>query len=326
MRKALCIGINYYMYTNCLKGAVSDAEKMAKALKKQNHDETENFEVTLKTAKYPTERISRSEMKKAINELFSGEPDVALFYYAGHGTHNDYSGYLCPSDSRPGEPEDGLSLEYLMNVVKKSEAKNKIIILDSCSSGFAGDYANLGGSAALPENTTIMAACEKDGYAQEPDDNGIFTSLILEALDGGAMDILGNVTTSSVYDYVVKSLHPDIQKPILKANIQNPVILRVNKPPLTADELVYLVTLFKNPFMELPLNPRYEEDKHHAEDKTHDPKLEAIFKILRKFHQYNLVVPHESEEYMYWAAIHSKSCHLTARGRQYWHKVATLNL
>ena len=44
------------------------------------------------------------------------------------------------------------------------------------------------------------------------------------------------------------------------------------------------------------------------------------FKELQKFESVGLVVPVE-EEHMYFAAINSKSCRLTALGYQYWRLV-----
>ena len=44
------------------------------------------------------------------------------------------------------------------------------------------------------------------------------------------------------------------------------------------------------------------------------------FKDLQKFQSVGLVKP-VGEEFMYFAAINSKSCHLTALGYQYWRLV-----
>ena len=44
---------------------------------------------------------------------------------------------------------------------------------------------------------------------------------------------------------------------------------------------------------------------------------EEIFSILQKYVKLNLVVP-VGEDHMYYAAIHYKSCKLTAQGQHYW--------
>lgn len=47
---------------------------------------------------------------------------------------------------------------------------------------------------------------------------------------------------------------------------------------------------------------------------------EAIFSILQRYVKLNLVIP-VGEEHMYYAAIHHKSCKLTAQGQHYWNLV-----
>lgn len=54
--------------------------------------------------------------------------------------------------------------------------------------------------------------------------------------------------------------------------------------------------------------------------KGHDPAKAAIFKHLQKFTSVGLVIPVD-EEHMYYAAMNSKSCRLTALGYQYWRLV-----
>ena len=55
------------------------------------------------------------------------------------------------------------------------------------------------------------------------------------------------------------------------------------------------------------------------------PEKVAIMKDLQKFQSVGLVVPVD-EEYMYYAAINSKSCRLTALGYQYWRLVTEKKL
>jgi len=63
------------------------------------------------------------------------------------------------------------------------------------------------------------------------------------------------------------------------------------------------------------LNPTYEDtDPSAIEENT------KIFKELQKFEGAGLVVPVD-EEHMYFAAMNSRSCRLTAIGAQYWRLV-----
>jgi uncharacterized caspase-like protein len=42
----------------------------------------------------PNASVIRSSLKQAVDDLFRREADVALFFFAGHGTVNNLGGYL----------------------------------------------------------------------------------------------------------------------------------------------------------------------------------------------------------------------------------------
>jgi dihydropteroate synthase len=81
------------------------------------------------------------------------------------------------------------------------------------------------------------------------------------------------------------------------------------------EKLRKLVTYFPNPQDEYALDPSYE-----FTEKAANPANIEILKDLQKFVSVGLVVP-VGEEHMYFAAINSKSCRLTALGYQYWRLV-----
>jgi len=72
---------------------------------------------------------------------------------------------------------------------------------------------------------------------------------------------------------------------------------------------------FETPKSEHKLDPSYED----TSDKPSEVNV-AIFKNLQKFASVGLVVP-VNEEHMYYAAMNSQSCCLTALGFQYWRLV-----
>lgn len=316
MRAALCIGIDYYEYADCLEECVIDASGIAKALK-TNADGSPNFETIPVFAVNEKSALSSDKMEAYIRKLFSKNYDVALLYYSGHGAVDAHGSFLCGSDVR--RPRDGMSMEVLMDIVDKSPARHKIIILDCCHSGKLGTSMRID-KTMLPEDTTIIAACSGDDVSYE----GVFTPLLEDALLGGAANLVGEVSSGSLYAYIDKALGFWFQHPVFKANISNTVCLRKNTPPIDAAKLRRITELFpdpgENPDYEFPLDPSYEEDKRDCEDKNHDLQHEADFAVLRDYARLNLVVP-VGEQYMYWAAVHSKSCKLTALGRYYWQLV-----
>ena len=70
---------------------------------------------------------------------------------------------------------------------------------------------------------------------------------------------------------------------------------------------------FKSPQDEHLLDPSYEPDA-----KPPHPEHEAIFEHLQELRGARLVVP-VGAKHMYFAAMNSKSCRLTALGVHYWH-------
>lgn len=317
MRKALCIGIdNYYNSRYNLHGCVNDANKV-KDLLERNEDETLNFETRLMytdNEKY----ITKSELKDAIQELFENDSELAVLYYSGHGALDSLGGYLCTSEVR--RADEGLSLDDVMKIIAQSKAKNKVVILDCCHSGFAGDSVIMQGNSILTEGTIILAACDKHQYSLEENGMGVFTSLLIEALNGGAMNLLGEVSPGSIYAYIDRSLGAWEQRPIFKANIKNFVSLRKNLPPIKLSELHRITEFFKSPHEKFSLDPTYEPDKHEADTPEVNKEHEEIFAILQKYVSLNLVIPFEAK-HMYYAAINRKSCKLTAQGQHYWYLV-----
>lgn len=322
MRKALCVGIDNYKKINDLHGCVNDANGVKAALER-NGDGTLNFSTKLLCATSEASYITREDLKDAVQNLFRDESEVAVFYYAGHGSYDALGGYLCTSEV---EREDqGLSLNDLMGIVSDSPAHNKIVILDSCFSGRVANLKEMQNYSVLHNGTTILAACDENQYSSEENGHGVFTSLLIEALYGGAMNLLGEVSPGSIYSYIDSSLGGWEQRPVFKANIKQFVSLRKNNPPIAIDELRRITEFFKTPYNEYALDPTYEHDKHEADMKDVNLEHEKIFSILQKYVKLNLVIP-VNADHMYYAAINHKSCKLTAQGQHYWNLVHKGNI
>lgn len=317
MRKALCVGIDSYQNISDLHGCVNDANSVKSALER-NGDGTLNFDVKIMCATSDSTYISRAQLKDAIEELFRSETEISVFYYSGHGSFDTYGGYLCTSEIN--RVDEGLSLNDIMGIVAHSKAQNKIIILDSCFSGAIANQAEMPNYSLLKDGTTILAACGGNEYATEKNGHGIFTSLLVEALYGGAMNLLGEVSPGSIYSYIDRSLGAWEQRPVFKANIRNFVSLRKNTPPIQIAELRRITEIFQNPYDEFALDPTFEHDKHEADIKTVNKENEEIFSVLQQYVKLNLVVP-VGAEHMYYAAINHMSCKLTAQGQHYWNLV-----
>lgn len=320
MRKALIVGIDYYQNISQLYGCVNDSYSV-KSVLERNSDGTLNFDVMHDTASNDNQSITRVDLKDKITQLFADDSEVALFYYAGHGYIENNGGYLVTSECRRGD--DGLSLDEVLNIANRSRAKNKIIILDSCHSGIAGNNSNIENRALLSEGMTILTASSESQYAQEENGQGVFTSLLVDALNGSASNLLGDISPASIYAHIDQSLGAWEQRPIFKTNIKKFISLKKVQPAISIDDLKMITILFERISSTFELDPTFEPNRDNTNLSDLPESIEENvekFRILQKYNRINLVVPVE-EEHMYYAAMNSKGCKLTPLGEHYWNLV-----
>ena len=152
--------------------------------------------------------------------------------------------------------------------------------------------------------------------------HSIFTALLIQGLNGGAADISGNITPASLYSFVDQSLGAWQQRPVFKTNISQFLPIRTINAKVPKEILRRISKYFVNPTDEFKLDPSYEF--------TNSPNIEhnivmpyanedhvTVFKDLQLFESVGLIEP-VGTEHMYFAAMESKSCKLTALGLHYW--------
>lgn len=315
MRLALIVGVNYYQSGNSLFGCVDDAHAV-KAVLERHDGGSINFDCKLLTGTGPTALVQRGNLKDSIEELFKKDADVALFYFAGHGHIEASGGYILASDASRGD--EGVSLTEILTFANNSPAKNKIIILDSCHSGIAGTSPTDNQTASLAEGVTVLTASTKDQYATEKDGRGVFTTLLVDALNGSAANLTGDVTPGSIYAHIDQSLGAWEQRPVFKTNVKQFVSLRTVFPPITTSDLRKIVDYFPDAGFEYSLDPTYEPEMKGRNKGMPEPIEEhtEIFSILQQYNRLNLLVP-VGVKHMWNAAMESKSCRLTALGEHY---------
>ena len=307
MRRALLVGIDNYRKSP-LKGCVNDAVALQKVLSR-NEDESPNFDCKLFIA--PKENITRSFLRKQIEVLFTNEADVALFYFAGHGTVNNLGGYLVTRDVK--QYDEGVAMRDVLTLANNAKVEEIVIILDCCHSGYLGTIPEIDNeSAVLREGVSVLTASRSSQLAAEISGSGIFTTLVRDALNGGAADVCGNVTVAAVYAYVDQALGAWDQRPLFKSHVSRLIPLRKCEPAIELSILRKLPNYFPDPYNEFKLDPSYERE---AEPKN--AEHEKIFSHLQMYRTARLLEPVD-EDHMYYAAINSKSCKLTPLGQFYW--------
>ena len=320
MRKALVVGINYYSHCAALFGCVNDAYGVKNVLER-NSDGTVNFGVKLLSGTGPTDIITRSELREQIQELFAGENETALFYFSGHGHIEATGGYLLASDSKAGD--EGIPLSDVLTFAHQSRVRNRIIVLDSCHSGIAAAKPSAPANAELTEGLTILTASAADQYATEENGAGVFTTLFIDALNGAAGNLVGDVTPGSIYAHIDQSLGPWDQRPVFKTNVKSFVSLRKVQPPISLTDIQRITEFFPVPGFVFPLDPSFEPERENQNPATPNlsipspnPENTIKFAILQKYYRVNLVVPVDAP-HMWHAAMGSKACKLTVLGEHY---------
>jgi len=311
MRRALCVGVDNYPF-GPLTGCVSDAERLASLLSK-HQDGTPNFECKKLVASNggATDIVTRAKLKQAVEQLFRDKADVALLHFSGHGTENNLGGYLVTQDAQ--NYDEGLSMGDVLKMANDSKADEVVVLLDCCHSGHLGQVPAIDNDAALlREGVSIVTASRGDQPSVEVGGGGLFTSLVLDALEGGAADLLGHVTIPAIYAKVEAALGAWDQRPLLKSHVSKVIDIRKCEPPISVTVLRDLPVLFPLPAEDFALSPEYE-DTYQGKD----PARVAVFSKLQQLNRVHLVVPIQAG-HMYDAAMQSTGCRLTPAGRYYW--------
>ena len=313
MKKALVVGINNYP-TSPLLGCINDASVLASIIETHG-DGSPNFDVRLRK-----DVSTKSELREMIVGLFKGSSDTALLYFSGHGFLNELGGYLVTPDHK--KYDEGISMDEILVLANRSQARDRIIILDCCHSGALGSPSMTQGTSLLAEGISILTASRDYEASMEINGHGVFTNLLLAALHGGAADLRGHISPGSVYAYIDQALGEWKQRPVFKTNVTRFTSLRKIEPQVPTNVLRKIIEYFPMPEQEYSLNPSYEDTnaptvEHNVVEPHAITENVAVFKNLQKLQSVGLVVPVDSD-FMYFAAMESKACKLTPLGYHYW--------
>ena len=307
LRRALLVGIDTYDNFNPLGGCVKDVHRVQPLLAKHENGDP-NFDCVVR------DTTTRDSLLNDVRACVSSGADLALFYFAGHGSDDASDVSLCTRDGTSTSP--GLPMSQIMAEIQKSLVAEVIVILDCCFSGAAGQVPQLGSvGSMIRSGVSILAASRGDQTSAETIDGGEFTTSLVAGLDGGAADVVGKVTVAGLYAYLTELFGPWDQRPTFKANVDRLHDVRKCKPAVPLDEIRMLKTIFPTVDGELPLDPSYE-----PEADPHDSDHESTFGILQRCRAAKLVEP-VGHEHMYFAAMQSLSCRLTPLGQHYWRLV-----
>ncbi len=325
-KKALIVGIDKYENFSNLTGCIADANSMRELLRR-NEDHSANY--TCKVMVYGESDpvpITRQSLKVACRELFDFKGGDVLFYFSGHGALSPEGGYLATSDGRANDW--GVAMQDIIQMANNSRANDILLILDCCHAGDAGDPGLLNSNgrdypiAALRENMTIIGAARNTQAAMEAGGHGLFTSALLDALDGGAADHMGWVTAPAIYSYVERRFNDWSQRPIYKSNASILNVVRRCAPLIDRLKLEELTTHFPTEDHKYRLDPEHEpEDEFGNRREPVNEEKVRVSSLLKEYRDTGLVRASEPGEQLYWVARRGHTVELTLRGREYWRLV-----
>ncbi len=214
------------------------------------------------------------------------------------------------------EYDVGIAMAEILALANQSPVAEVFITLDCCHSGAFGVLPQVSNDKViLAEGVSVITATRSGQEALEEGGGGVFTSLLVEALDGGAAGLLGDVSAASIYAYIDNAMGAWNQRPLFKANVSKFVKLRQAEPSLLPSLVKKLTEYFPLPAEPLKLSPEFE-----PEAEPHDIGKENQFRDLQKFRDAGLLEP-VGEKSLYHAAVNSQACGLTTLGRYYWRLV-----
>ena len=297
-----------------------NAERMHELLS-CNSDRSPNHHCILKLS--PKEEtdpaaLTQEKLMQLFNKFFSAEANLAIVYFCGHGQETVSGGCMVTQNNTTANP--GVPFAYLLSLAEDALRDGRIheviLIIDCCYSGDIGNISLFGKKRAyIPKGLSILTSSASNELSYYTKDSTIFTHHLIDGLEGGAADLLGEITVISLYSYVNKMLSTlQHQTPYLKTYSSSLNPIRKNNPRISIDNLRRIVELFPNKEKH-QLNPKYEDSIPGF-----DPVLVELFKIMQEFNRQGLVKP-DGEDHMYYAAINNKSCSLTDEGEFYWELV-----
>jgi hypothetical protein len=234
-QRALVVGVSGYPASiGKLPAVAADVRAMAALLSSKSGIFSSTGVVTL------TERKAvKADVLSALRKTFTGakSADTVFVYLAGHGAVEGTEYYFVPYDAKPGRfSETGVPLSEIKQMFDRTASRRVFLWLDFCHSGGilsrgtrSNDLAEIRRSIGVVSGhgKIIVAACTSAQLAYEDPTigHGLFTHALLRGLRGEAKSAQGEVTASSLYDFIDHQLKDPRQRPIFFGEMTGRIVL-----------------------------------------------------------------------------------------------------
>ncbi len=193
---AIAIGINHYNCIRSLEYAANDAQNVRDfLLNEARFDAVFYYSDHSPEINGASTRPTRSNLERLLKVTFEtpfmGDGDNFWFFFSGHGTRENEIDYLIPCDAFPEDLErSGISVNYIIQRLKRCEADNIVLILDACREQGNDSSKSIQGMGKQTEENArqngviSIRSCSEHEYSWELEElqQGAFTHALLEGL------------------------------------------------------------------------------------------------------------------------------------------------
>jgi hypothetical protein len=236
MNKALVVGVSDYAPNfKTLPEVANDVREIAKLLQSRKGVFSRPG-VTLLTERKATRAVILAAAKAAFSE--ASKDQTVFVYLAGHGGLENEEYYFINRDADPADlAGTAVPLRQLKRLFDRCQSDRVFLWLDCCHSG--GILKKRKATAAHDRDVlsrtlnvvkghgkVIIAACTEDESAYESSalGHGFFTHALLRGLRGEA-EYLGEVSATSLFDFIAKEVTNPRQRPMLFCQSTGRIVL-----------------------------------------------------------------------------------------------------
>lgn len=329
--RAVVVGVsNYRNPFSKLPAVAADVREIAKVLQSRDGAFTRSGTEVL-----ADKQATKSAIESAFLRAFDAA-DTAFVYIAGHGAAEDGEYYFIPHDATAGNlRRTGVSLAEIKRQFDKCQSERVFLWLDCCHSG--GILAR-GGSAtedAIIERTlkvvqgqgrVIIAACSAGQSAFEDASHGMFTGALLRGLKGKAKRH-GEVTATSLYDFIDREIGSDRQRPMLFGQMTGRIVLmhdddrgsaprrKTTKKKVTKQPAAANTVMLASEFVDAESVRRTASGQFEVAILSHDAERDAMIQALDPQNRYHAPMPFAHRNDAFDVQVKSVTAEATGRGQ-----------
>lgn len=256
----LCVGVSNYAAGSGfspLKVCAEDARRVAQAFREVKELNADPSQVhLLVSGEGGTQPPSGGHIYSALHHLATSatKADRILFFFSGHGSRVSNELFLIPEDGNSDHTKYLISFTEVLEILGKSDAKQKLVVLDSCFSGptltnlksplstasqkFLTEYLDKTVGMAILGSSTA----DQPSSTLSPDPKvSLFTHFFVSALRGNPAAMDGKLLTlDSLFTFISTNVintaksHGKQQQPTIKSGGTGVLVLGDFSRPLLA--------------------------------------------------------------------------------------------